>query len=438
MMLPALRDDLRPQPIVQLYFTVGVLLLIAGAGIYTCRGATPLTSIGGGNAINLGIAEIVQHHRITSSFLPVAYPGFLGWSAVAAAVLHRSPEFGICAAQILILLALFFCTRTLLARFTSWRYATIVALLITLYPQYLWGVKSLNDGTLTLVTMMVLVIVTLDIRDVPNSKNAILFGLSLGAAVLVRPSLALLAVLFVLAVMRKSISIAARLGVISLLSALILYCVGTAIFHGRPFFPKNGPYNLYAGFNPYSERYLVRNLNAEESLPEALALQGITARQDWNSQSDDPAVNDTRDLKYAPLYKRETKRFILEHPGEVVHLTWVKFRTLFSQNYSAKGETGGKHRVAVILKHVTLLVFPLWVIVMLIGKITKRAELNDVVIWTILLWLVPFILSNVDPRFRITCEGLVLADIARMIYALKSRDTRIGQQTQSRVLEPSV
>ena len=45
-------------------------------------------------------------------------------------------------------------------------------------------------------------------------------------------------------------------------------------------------------------------------------------------------------------------------------------------------------------------------------------------IWTAVLYTLPFVLINADPRFRTALEGLVCVDLARMFYLLRVRGAK--------------
>ena len=111
----------------------------------------------------------------------------------------------------------------------------------------------------------------------------------------------------------------------AVLVTVFTYVAVTTAVHGSPFFPQNGPYNTYAGANSHTEQILYGVRNAEDSVPLALEDIGIHTTVDWFRQSDQPGIDDARDLKYIPVYQREFRKFVLEHPGQMALLDMEKF-----------------------------------------------------------------------------------------------------------------
>ena len=129
-----------------------------------------------------------------------------------------------------------------------------------------------------------------------------------GAALFCRPNFALLAPVVVAAFWRTPAKVfAVRIASASLIAALTFALAGIAA-HGRPFWPRNGPYNLYAGNNPFSGQALLEKLNAEPSIYPAFRA----------THSDLVPANATTDFYYSPalqpIFTHDALIFVVHHP----------------------------------------------------------------------------------------------------------------------------
>ena len=182
-------------------------------------------------------------------------------------------------------------------------------------------------------------------------------------------------------------------------------------------FPRMVLIICMAGFNPYTERVLRTDYNAENSIVPAMAANGIHTHLDWRRQSDLPGVNDVRDEKYEKYYREESRLFIEKYPADGVKLSLLKFETLMSPDYKSKeAESARLHELIVVFKYFILLIIPAWVGLLVYSRRRTHQPLNWMVIWTVVLYFIPFIMINASPRFRITIEGVIILDMARMLY----------------------
>ncbi len=287
-----------------------------------------------------GARELVATGRIQSTFLPIGYSALLGWAEMAASALRKSSTAGIFTMQIGLMVLLVALCRAVLLHYGSARFATVAALVIGLDPQLLTFVKSVSDTNVTLVAIVALLLSLIRLRKRPTLTSAMLAGCALAADVLVRPNLALMALLMLWAVLPVSRGSAAKTVLAAWLTAGLVYALATAAVHGRPFLPRNGPYNLYAGYNAHTAEALHRYRNAENSILPALADRGIHAELDWSRQPDVPGINDSRDERYAQLYARESAAYMREHPGALVELSGLKLATLMRESFDNREHRG--------------------------------------------------------------------------------------------------
>ncbi len=383
----------------------------------------------------LGAREVVATGHIQSTFLPMGYPALLGWAERAASALGRTPTAGIFTLQIGLMVVLVALSRAVLLRYGSARFATTAALGIGLDPQLLTFVKSITDTSLTLVALMALLLTLLRLRQRATLAGGMLAGCALAAAVLVRPNLLLLSLLTIWAVWPMARRDAARTVVMSWVSAGLVYALVTTAVHGRPFVPRNGPYNLYAGYNAHTAEALRRYRNAENSILPALADRGIDTQLDWSRQPDTPGVDDSRDARYARLYAEESAAYIRTHPGAVVRLSGWRLVTLLRESFDNREHRGRLFfAVTAAAKIAGLCVIPLWCGLLGYSRWRRLRLGSALVVAMAVLYVAPFVLVNADPRFRMPLEGVLLLDIARMLDRLRRERTAETEEMQAEAL----
>ena len=202
----------------------------------------------------------------------------------------------------------------------------------------------------------------------------------------------------------------------------LTYAGVTAAVHGTPFLPQNGPYNLYAGFNPETENALLNKVNGEVSIVPAMNDLGLHPTLDWHRQSDVLGVDDVRNERYIPFYNRESRLFLRQHPGRSAWLSVIKLFTFLRPIHeNVDGSSGAFHILRSTIKTITLLVIVVWLCLLVYNGVRRLGLASPLMIWAAVLYTLPFVLINADPRFRTALEGLVCVDLARMLYVLRSR-----------------
>lgn len=342
--------------------------------------------------------------RIEDTFTPLAYPLF------AAPAYRCMGTTGILILQALLYLAIVLLSITILTRLGLPRtWAMLGALPVILHPEVLLSIPKVWDVDLSVFLLLLVVLLILNIQaSGPGLWNSLILGTAFGAGLFCRPNFALLApvVLIVYGKQRASLrSAPASLGALAITSAVVFALLGI-LSHGSPFIPRNGPYNLYAGTNPYSAHALLDSLNAEPSiLPSVLDA--------------DPALLPapaTSEALYAPslesFYKTQSLLFIKRHPFQEFDLIAIKLFTFFRPDtkvYTLRSTHG-------LLKAVLALPAPLFLILLLLPPRPALDHRDRLLLAIYLCYVVPFLLTNSDPRFRTPLDILLLLHIVRMIY----------------------
>lgn len=371
----------------------------------------------------LGAQQILATHHIQSTFLPIGYSAFFGYLELLGGHLGDGGAATIVfIAQIGVLLAILLLARAILLHVTTARFATTAALLVALEPALLYNAKRITDANITLALLLGFLACLLRLKLKNSFGNAVLCGVALALAVLVRPNLLLLAALLVGVVHRGRWARGAGLLVTTGAAAVLLYAGVTTLVHGTPFLPQNGPYNLYAGFNPETKRALLTRVNGEVSIVPAMNDLGMHPSLDWHRQSDVPGVDDVRDERYIPFYNRESRLFLEGHPGESAGLMAVKFFTFMRPVHeNVDNSSGAFHMLRSTIKTITLSVIVVWLGALIYNWSRHLKLASPPMIWAAALYTLPFVLINADPRFRTALEGLVCVDLARMLYLLRLR-----------------
>jgi len=351
--------------------------------------------------------QFAATHRVTSVFLPIGFSGLLGWSD------RLGDQAGMTALSILLSLAVIASAWIYLRTVgLSLRATFALASLLSLYPDLLLSYNKAQDTALTAVLLFVFA--TSLLRAVASKRFGaadVVLALTLGYAVLVRANLFLLLPLAWIVFWRFRVPKGIQRVVSQGLIVVVIYLLGTTAIHGRPFFPHNGPYNLYSGANEFTEAHIA---NEEDSLPAAMALHGITVadpNDGCSQQSGDPSRPDIHERRLDPLYTQFAMQFIRTYPGTMAKLVWLKFVTVMSPDlwvYSPKSSGGA-------LKILAALAFPLWLLAFLSWPHPGGSTARLVVALMVACYIVPFLLTVSSPRFRVPLDFFLWMDLGAIV-----------------------
>lgn len=277
--------------------------------------------------------------------------------------------------------------------------------LVAFHPYLLLDIKRVNESAFT--PLLTLVICRWLLIDDASRRfgDAILFGVTLGLYVLMRPNAATIALLPLMAAFISRFE-KPRLSwlAICLGAVLVVYVAGSLIATGQLFYwPSNGPYNLAAGNNPFAMDELLHHQNGEPSLPAALTSAGMA---------------DTDPYAVAPAtYSRLAMAYVLDHPTRFLELIAVKIMVLFSPRLFNADTT---------FKVMTqsLLLYPVVAyLIALFGRIKTGAfaRADWLMAGMIVLFVLPFALTNADPRLRMPL------DLAMLVAAFVWLDERLSR-----------
>jgi len=356
--------------------------------------------------------DFAAKQRIDSVFLPTGYSGLLGISYI----------FGGQPGMVAFSMAL-----SLSVILAAWLYLRMLGLsvratlcltaLLSAYPDF---VLSYNKAQETAVTATILfVFLTLLIRSTMAKRLGTLdalLGVTVGYGVLVRPNLALLVLLVWFVFWHLRVAQALRRSVVHVALVLAVYLAGTTAFHGRPYLPHNGPYNLFAGANEFTRFHLD---NQEDSIYQALREHGLKAAlgHSCSDEKDIDGLPEVHARKMDTTYSRLAWDFIREHPWEMLHLSWLKFKNMMYPDFRIypPGSVGG------VFKIIAALAFPLWLLALVMLPHPGPPTARLCVVVTVAVYIMPFLVMISSPRFRVPLDVLLWLDLGAMLVMWRQR-----------------
>jgi hypothetical protein len=341
--------------------------------------------------------------HIADTFTPLAYPLFAG------PAYRLAGDRGIVILQIFLQLALAVTCYLLLRELrlpSNW--SAYGSLPVALFPDLILSVSKLWDVALGTFLFLLVVLACLRIAHSltsPSIKLTVLAGVSFAAAIFCRPNLILLLpIVLMLFLLRRAnlspVRSAAHIGTFCVIAAAGFSLLGI-VSHGSAYFPRNGPYNLYAGHNHQTSAALLDHLNAEYSLI-----------PDFYSSHPGEPVPDFYSPEMGATYTQQAVRFALHDPGEELRIFALKVFTFFRPDTKLHALLSPFGLVKAVL---ALPVFLFLAALLLPGR--PRLTFDDKLLFAFeLVYLVPFLITNSDPRFRTPLDALLLLHLASLLY----------------------
>jgi len=290
--------------------------------------------------------------------------------------------------------------------------ALLAALAIQLHPELLLSVFKIWDISYSTALLMLIAMLALCVlhRGSDAWLLCILLGAATGVGIFERPNYlsllpCILAALW-FANRQRVAEFALRTAVMCAMLCLAYASLSHAAY-GTLLFPGNGPYNLYAGSNSLSEAALKQYLNAEPSIVPSLLANGMTQ-----------AAADPQSLELQHYYVAQSVAFVRTHPLLELRLIAVKFFCFFRPDTKL-------HSIGTLFGDVELLLAlaaPLWLLTLLLRRKLWQPQ-DTLLLWLAVLYLVPFLLTNSDPRFRYTLDILLITHMAALWLRLPQKNS---------------
>jgi hypothetical protein len=278
--------------------------------------------------------------------------------------------------------------------------SVITMLCVTCHPYMILNINRSNDNAVSILYLATFMVWLFSKRgDSTGAWRLISIGLVIGLWTLTRPNIiTVLPVVFILIYADRGFSFTSTSKALGLVLASAALTYGSAAYlttAEATFWPSNGPYNFYAGNNEFSNNYLIRLRNAENSLEPALALHDAL-----------PIGGDPHNV--TPItYSRLAKEHIMRHPAEFLNGAWLKLGVILGPDLR-QAQTPLKK----VVQFGLALPFFFWLCInlMVIKNILSIKRLAPIAF--VMFYFLPFVISNADPRFR-----LPILDIFMIIHS---------------------
>ena len=370
--------------------------------------------------------EFAQTGTITSNFMPIGYSGFLGL-CIANGGTNLIP---VC--QSLIYFSILLCALIFLIFRGVKSQKLLFGILITaIHPVLFLNIWRIHDGNATVLLLLGLLVACLFAERKRNFTSTLILGVVTGLLLTVRINTILLVLPVLLIVyfpkifeyiislinktfhkaysqsMNENIILDSKNYYFQAISfmvvTILVFAVVNISIKQKPFyFPGHGFYNLFAGSNEFSSRYLLSDFSGENSLKEALSARGYTGIDKFEERLIFPSYT----------YKELAVEFIKEHPIEYIKLAGIKIFTLFRPGYHMVPDFSwispeGLKRMTKIL-----LAFPffIWFYFILRTRANFLDKDNLLIFLVVFLYILPFILANADPRYRFPLDIIMILD----------------------------
>ncbi len=350
--------------------------------------------------------EMVRTGHIRGDFLPVLYPALLalGYRAFG-------PETGVTAVNIALSL-LTLVSAWIFLRLRSLRPALTLLVVsgLSIYPDFLFSYNKTQDTSLTATAIFFFLSAFLFMgrAELMGASKLrlwlpdVLVGITIGFAVLVRTNMITLGIASLFVMYRLKIGRLFQRALIQAAAAAVLYCSVTAVIHGSVFLPRNGSYNLFAGYNPYTAQHL---WNEEDSIGQACSADHV----DCDAR---------RCPRLDPFYRAAAFTFIRQHPGQVVELFLLKFGYMMLPDLHLHP----LNTLAGMAKVLAAFGIPLWVVASVLWKPRRKGPTRLLIASVLVAVLLPFCLIISTHRFRIPLDYLCWTDLgATALLALEGK-----------------
>lgn len=349
--------------------------------------------------------EFASRGTITPNFMPIGYSAFLGLC------MRIGGESGIPACQTIVYLGALLVTFFFLKLGGASRLFLILGILvIALHPVLVLNIWRVHDGNLTVLLLLGFLASAVVFSRFRSKKIILAMGMLVGLLFTVRINTILLifpALFLFLRVVYFGKKEFIKNAGIFLLSAVVFFSVINLAVKQKPlFFPDHGFYNFFSGTNEYAEKYLLKDYSGENSLGEALRARGYSVKtfEDW--------------LNFPPeKYKELATEYIKNNPMDYLKLTGLKLITLFRPGYHVPERfewisLDGLKRISKII-----LALPVFIWLFFVWKTRKRFfdRENLFVFLVVVLYTMPFLIANADPRYRFPLDTIFLADSFRRV-----------------------
>jgi len=269
-----------------------------------------------------------------------------------------------------------------------------------LSPYGLVNLVRVNDNGVNVLLTFTLCLLVYQVASRHGHRAIPALGLLIGAMIFVRPNCISLMPVVVAAGYLSPSRLAGMTGAVTVIftsAASYLACALLAT-GSATFWPSNGPYNLFAGNNPAAFTAIMNDYNGEPSLPAGLAWCGV--------------VSAPRAVP-SDSYVECSRRYLQADPAGALTLAGYKaYNMLFRPNLRLADSV-----VDVVAQAASLFLPLLWWGASLAVWVTRRRVMDWRAGAIVVLFALPFALTNSDPRFRQPLEPVYALSLMRAFGA---------------------
>jgi hypothetical protein len=329
---------------------------------------------------------------IEDRFYPIGYPAVIALGHALRGIA------GVIAEQALLYGATLALFHTLLRRAGATALlAGLATAALALHPYLLLNIQRINDNATNAPLLLVLVGLMVDPALWRARATPLALGAAMGLLVAIRPNALLLACLPLILMAGEDRAV--RRGACYLAAGLAVFAGLSIVATGEPlFFPRNGPYNLFAGNNPLTAAALRESYNGEPSVAPALAAAGIA--------TDAPTALPAR------TYYALVGSFVAAHPGDALALAALKLANLLRPDWQFADDALEAAAQAVVALPIVL-----WLIAWSADPRYRASRRGRIMVAVLLLFVAPFALTNSDPRFRLPLDVVLLLECVTVFAA---------------------
>jgi hypothetical protein len=263
---------------------------------------------------------------------------------------------------------------------------------LAVHPYLLLNIQRINDNVINAPLVLALLGLMVDPVLWRARAAPLLLGLGMGLLTAVRPN-AVAPALLPLALMVGETRAGPRIARY-VVAAIGMFIAVSVLATGDPlFFPRNGPYNLFAGNNPLTAAALRTAYNGEASVLPALAAAGIAT----------DAPTELAPRTYAAL----ALDFIAAHPAQALGLAALKLANLLRPDWQFADDVWEAAAQTIIA-----LPLVLWLIAWGGDARYRASRRGRIVLAFAVLFVAPFVVTNSDPRFRLPLDLVFLLESA--------------------------
>ncbi len=348
--------------------------------------------------------EFIETGKIASSFLPVGYTTFLAIAMKLGG--DNAIIFFQALVYILIVITPYFFIRSLKAP----KYLiTITFFLFALHPYFLFNIVRIVDTNLTTLFLLLFYLGIIYFSSEKGlAVKSYIVSLALGSffafLFLIRPNTLLLGIIPVILYLRYRI-FSFQEGIKGLILFFITFFIIIAFvnFFTRDeilFFPKNGGYNFFVGSNKYSFDAILNHYTGESSIVEFQRKNpGLLIEKNNTLYWDNP------------LYWNIGIAYVAQYPHLYLRDGILKFFTLFRPDYREVDTNVGILKYSrFILQTIIALPIIIWLYIFVKNQENIFPYHNTIFFLFVFLYILPFIITTSDPRYRLPLDTLFIID----------------------------